>query len=91
MVLFSLSGWLKRGKRRSPVPRRSERSRQARLVPGLERLEDRTVPSGYSLTPIDDPNAGSGASQGTFAQGINAPGQIVGYYGMLTPSITGSF
>ena len=31
-------------------------------------------------TTLDDPNAGTGVMQGTFAEGINNAGQIVGYY-----------
>jgi hypothetical protein len=49
-------------------------------VPQIELLEDRTVPSSFSFTTLDDPNAGTGAFQGTQGLGINASGQIVGEY-----------
>ena len=35
--------------------------------------------SGWTFTTIDDPAATTGAG-GTFAQGINDPGQVVGYF-----------
>jgi probable HAF family extracellular repeat protein len=45
------------------------------FLPRLETLEDRTVPSGYAFTTIDYPNG-----EFSVATGINARGQVVGYY-----------
>jgi uncharacterized membrane protein len=40
-------------------------------------------------TTLDDPNAGTGPFQGTFAAGINASGKIVGYYFDASSTIHG--
>jgi probable HAF family extracellular repeat protein len=45
----------------------------------VEALECRTVPS-YLFQTLDDPNAGTGAFQGTGPQAINEHGQITGFY-----------
>jgi uncharacterized membrane protein len=68
----TLEAWSRR--HHTPLGRARPR---ARYVPWLETLEDRTVPSGgYSFTTIDDRNG----ANGSFADGINARGQIAGSY-----------
>jgi probable HAF family extracellular repeat protein len=82
MVHDFSDAWSKMARRKSSLSRRRQRAARPRFVPGLERLEDRTVPSGgYTFSTIDDPN-GFGNPSGTFefASGINSAGNIVGYY-----------
>jgi hypothetical protein len=63
MTFLSLCNWLKPLSRRSAVcrrrPRRHERSLRTRLVPRLEVLEDRTVPSTLTVTSAADSGTGS--------------------------------
>src|SRR5262249_18719156 len=56
---------------------RGARPKSPRLRPGLEVLEDRTVPS-YLFQTIDPPGAGQGFFEGSSANGINSSGEIVG-------------
>jgi uncharacterized membrane protein len=53
---------------------------RARVVPRLEALEDRTVPSYVFQNLLDDPSAGTAPGQGTQPNAINNSGQIVGFY-----------
>jgi probable HAF family extracellular repeat protein len=72
------SSWLGKRQRSAASGRSPGSSRKwSSYRPWLEALEDRLVPSGgYHFQTIDDPNA----VRGTVAFGINARGQVVGYY-----------
>jgi probable HAF family extracellular repeat protein len=45
----------------------------------------------FTFTPLDDPQASGGAFVGTLAYGINASGQVVGYYNNSTGGGTHGF
>ena len=55
-------------------------STQASVSTGSTGVVHSFVLSNGHYTTLDDPNAGTGANQGTFAEGINDYGQITGYY-----------
>src|SRR5438105_2798513 len=68
MVLFSLSGWLKHLNRKSTGSRLQSRrachgshsgATKARFVPRLEPLEDRSLPSTFTVTNLHDSGPGS--------------------------------
>jgi hypothetical protein len=63
MTLLSLWNWRKPLQRQAKVarrrPRRHDRTLRARIVPRLEALEDRTVPSTLTVTSVADSGTGS--------------------------------
>src|SRR5262249_27603301 len=65
MVHTTLSGWLKAALRKFGASRREPHPRRPRLVPRLEGLEDRTVPS--TLTVLNNLDHGAGSLRDTIA------------------------
>ena len=82
--LFQPQGW-NAVRNKEGQPRRDNASPRhskprARLVPRLEALEDRTVPSYVFQNLLDDPSAGTGPGQGTQPNAINSSREIVDLY-----------
>jgi uncharacterized protein (TIGR03118 family) len=84
-MLFS--SWLRNGKRSAPAARRT--ARKQHLVPRLEVLEDRLVPSGYQQINLVSYQAGLGHSTDTNLNGWGMTSLPGGFFVVANPFSTG--
>jgi hypothetical protein len=82
MFLSSSTGWLKAARWKPKASSQAQRSRRARCVPRLELLEDRTVPSAFTVRNLLD--SGNGSLRAAISSGDDTIAFAPGLHGTIT-------